>query len=746
LECLELEAGTRISTQKKQHAVIFLDQGKRAAHTFIDVLRSVCLTHPELPVIVLLDKANEAMSAEIKNAGALDSLIKDTFSLEILERVIEYALKLQTLASEKKQAEDKLARFTAVIEQTAEMVMITDCLGRIEYVNSTLEKVTGYSFSEISGKKPSLLNSGYQDAGFYRDLWQTITSGRIWKGQLINRRKDGSLLYEQATIFPLKDTFDTITHYAAVKTNITEQVQTEKTLIESEHKYRKIFELSPEAIVVLDTQGVIVDLNRRVFDWLGYTPQEIQGMKLLELPFFTKESKAKAEKQFLLTMEKGDKSPYELNFIAKNGERRIGRVLATPIFEKQGQVVQDLVMISDITDLRHAWENLRQAKEEAEFASKAKSEFLTNMSHEIRTPMNAILGMGQLLEASDLNAEQRDFAKFIRSSAESLLGIINDILDISKIEANRLELEVEKINLSTLVEEIMSLMHVQAKEKDLDLEYTIEGDLPYLVQGDRVRLRQILINLLSNAIKFTHSGSISLLLECREDLLEKGTALVGFTVEDTGIGISHEHQDIIFDSFVQADGSTARKFGGTGLGLTISHRLVQLMGGAGIIVESQLNQGSRFSFVLPLPIVQKKEEKGIGQSPSVQEVHTQFQELSVLVAEDNHVNQLLLQKIFENMNVGRLTFASTGQEVLDKVFASPEAWSIIFMDIQMPGMDGLEAARRIREAGLDIPIVALTAHATQHDQQKCQLAGMNDYVVKPYKIDILKEVLKRYVH
>ena len=749
VKSISLVEENKLSFEKDDIDIIFLDQGDKINNQDMGLLRQIRDFNAKIPIIVIIDKGSEDGAVEMIKNGALDYLTRGKYSLEILERVFAYVIKRQALAFEKEKSEKKLLQMATVIEQAAESIMITDLSGHIEYVNPVFEQVTGYTASEVIGKHPNKLSSGYQSEEFYRDLWDTITSGQVWKGKFINKRKDGSLFYEQATIFPIKDESKRITNYAAVKRDITEQVQAEKALTESEYKYRMIFDLSPEAIVILDEQGVVLDINGRVYDWLGYEPQEIIAQNFLSLLFLTEESKDMAKEQFYLTMEKGEKVPYELDFITKSGERRIGRLMARPIYNSEGQAAQDLVMISDVTDLRQAWESLQQAKDEAERANKAKSEFLANMSHEIRTPMNAILGMGQLLEKSGLNAEQMEYAKVIRSSVEGLVRVINDILDVSKIESNRLEIEENLVNFSELIEELISLMQIQAKEKQIDLEYELYGQLPYLVRTDGVRLKQIITNLLNNAIKFTHSGKVVFKVESLGVIIDNQVVDISFTVLDTGIGISNEKQQVIFDSFVQVDGSSSREYEGTGLGLTISNRLIQLMGGTGISVQSQLGQGSRFSFVLPFLVIQSSPSYDLGRSSesnilSQEERQSKLQEVSVMVAEDNSVNKLLLQKIFEKIGLEKVKFASTGQEVLDKILDYPQQWDIVFMDIQMPVMDGLEATRHIREAGLKLPIIALTAHAMQDDRDRCQQAGMNDYVTKPYKVEVLKKILLNY--
>jgi signal transduction histidine kinase/ActR/RegA family two-component response regulator len=458
----------------------------------------------------------------------------------------------------------------------------------------------------------------------------------------------------------------------------------------------------------------------------------------------------------------------EFRIIWLDGSVHSIRGLATVERDASGQALHMIGTNWDITVQKEVADELRKTNRELEAATRravdlaaesasanaAKSQFLANMSHEIRTPMNGVIGMAGLLMETGLTPEQKEYAETVRSSGESLLAVINDILDFSKIEAGKLDLEILDFTLPAVLESARQLLWVQAKEKGLQLICRVGPDVPLWLRGDFGRLRQILLNLGGNAVKFTPAGEV--VIRACLDREDERSAVIRFSVEDAGIGISQERQAHIFSPFTQADGSTTRKYGGTGLGLTISRQLVALLGGQ-IGVESEPGKGSKFWFTAVFektpaelrgadspnsvaPVLEKEEATG-GDSRSL------VRRGRILIAEDNIVNQKVALSILKKLGY-QADAVANGQEVLAALRSI--AYDLVLMDCQMPEMDGYEAAALIRESqsGLcnpQIPIIALTASAMKGDRDKCLLMGMSDYIAKPVKSTTMAAALEKWL-
>jgi signal transduction histidine kinase/DNA-binding response OmpR family regulator len=467
---------------------------------------------------------------------------------------------------------------------------------------------------------------------------------------------------------------------------------------------------------------------------------------------------------------------YETIHVARDGSR-IPVEISAHLFDLRGQPTV-LSIARDITERKRAEKELREAKESAEAANRAKGEFLANMSHEIRTPMNAIVGMTQLVLDSPLVPDQRESLQLVAQSANSLLGVINSILDFSKLDAKKMELHCVDFAIADPVEHVVRSLTPQAEKKGLSVVSVIEDHVPERVFGDPFRLQQVLTNLIGNAIKFTDLGEVGVrvgldkpsgdadrALEAGEEpVVDTSVMTLQFSVSDTGPGIPEDKLPVIFDTFVQADGSLARRYGGTGLGLAIAKELVNLMGGR-IWVETELGRGSTFHFTVEFerqaagapakgalsPRAEaNKPVKGLAaqvQDATVldDDAAVRGASLAVLVAEDNPANQLVAKRFLERLG-HRVATVTNGLDAL-KILAQ-ESFDLVLMDVQMPQMDGLEATRLIRSgtvAGVDaaMPIIALTAHAMKGDRERFINMGMNDYVSKPLHLGDLRSAVKR---
>jgi PAS domain S-box-containing protein len=561
---------------------------------------------------------------------------------------------------------------------------------------------------------------------------------------------DGTIRYIKANSKVERDDNGKALRIVGVNFDITKLKEAERTLKINEERFRGIFERANSGIAFGNSDGNLLFCNDYFTSMVKYTHEEITNMNFaqlthpddfaIELPLFEE-----------IVSKKRETYRIQKRYICKDKEVIWVDLAVSVIRDEHGTPLNYLAVVIDITEQKIVEENLiksqnelQLAKEQAESASKAKTDFLANMSHEIRTPMNAIVGLGDILTDMLNEEKQKDMLSKINSSSKMLLGIINDILDYSKIEAGKLELENNEFLIKDVISQLKVLFEEKASQKNLMLHFNLQKEDIGIIFGDQLRLTQVLTNLLSNAIKFTNSGDITLTIELLKNS-NSGKATLSFSIEDSGIGMSQEQLNKLFKPFSQADSSTTRKYGGTGLGLVISKNIIQAMGGD-IEVQSKEEVGTKFSFVLDFDLTSVKHTKN-NLTINNQKIQSSsnLSGLHILIVEDNEINQEVVSLMLEKVGIS-YEIANNGSIGVEKFLEDQDKFHLILMDIQMPIMGGYEATQKIREVNKTIPIVALTAAAMIEDKNKALSVGMNNHIGKPINKDELYSVISELTH
>ena len=624
-------------------------------------------------------------------------------------------LRLEQMVVERTRQLQKLSQ---AVEQSPASVVITSPSGEIEYVNSKFTEVTGYTPYEVVGRNPRILKSGKQSKDFYRELWDTISSGREWVGEFHNKKKNGELYWETARISPIKNEAGIIINYLAAKEDITELKQAEKN-------YRLSIDQSPIGIRIVNQAGKTVYANRAYLAIYDYSSL----MEYVSTPAkqrYTDESYREHEERRKIRKQGGEANEYEVSIRQKNGGIRYIKVWWKEVLwnrEKHFQVINQ-----DITREKLLYIDLVEAKNKAEESDRLKSAFLANMSHEIRTPMNGILGFAELLKEPDLTGDQqRLYIDLINKSGQRMLNIIKDIIDISKIEAGSMEMLLSDTNIRDQFEFIDNFFKAEATAKGLDFKVNqVREGQNIVLRTDREKLYAVLTNLVKNAIKFTAQGSVEV------GCVQKGST-VEFYVKDTGIGIAADRRQAVFERFVQADIEDKMAYQGAGLGLTISKKYVEMLGGS-IWLESEVGVGTTFYFTLPSAA--SEEPAPLKASSATNQPVAENRLLKILVVEDDAVSAMLIKKVISSLSK-ELLFSTDGVDAVQKCRDNSDI-DLILMDIRMPVMGGYEATQLIREFNKEVVIIAQTAFGLSGDREKAMEAGCNDYISKPINIEELK--------
>jgi PAS domain S-box-containing protein len=625
-------------------------------------------------------------------------------------------------------------------------VSVTDATGHFVEVNDNFCQLSGYSREELLGQPHSMVKSGIHSREFWGDMWRTIGAGHPWRHEVCNRAKDGSLYWADSTIAPIAGADGLPLEYIMIFKEITARKRVEVQLQETSDRFS----------IAADSAGIGVwdfDAATNTLNW-DDRMYRIYGLQAGcgQEPYTTWVDRLHEDDRDRLLSEIGmaltGEKEYDTDFriVRLDGEVRYLKATGRTLRATDGGAPRMIGVNIDVTEHRRAEIALLAMSsitaQRAEDANRAKSQFLANMSHEIRTPMNAVIGLSYLLAETPLDAAQRELLGTIQVSSKSLLAILNDVLDLTKIEAGELIVESTVFSPYSLLRGICDVIAIQAHAKGIGFDVEMADDLPIAVQGDATRLGQILTNLLVNAVKFTDRGGVTLRVT---QLLETpGGTTLRFLVKDTGIGISPAAQAHLFAPFSQADASITRRYGGTGLGLSIVKSLAELMGGD-ISMKSTPGVGSEFSVDLKF-VPTAPELLAVPQNFAETPQRQAIADVRILLVDDSDINLDVTKRILE-LHGAQLQLANNGLEACERLRKQPYDFDVVLMDVQMPLLDGYQATRYIRaELGLvDLPIVALTAGALSSERQRAVAAGMDDFIIKPFDAPTLISTILRHV-
>jgi len=600
---------------------------------------------------------------------------------------------------------------------------------RIDYINKRWLEFTGKTLEhELGDGRVESIHPDDLDT-YVKKYAESFDKHEPFEIEYRLKRFDGEYRWIIDRAGPYYDLDGSFAGFVGACYDITEQKQARDVL----KRYELLSEKASDIILFININGGIIEANEAAVKTYGYKRQELLSRTIYDLRKDRDLAKIQLEKAF----ESG--IFYESTHYRKDGSSLPVEVSSQSTILGDSKVV--ISIVRDITQRKQVELEMNRAMEATKAAYRAKSEFLANMSHEIRTPLNGLIGMLYLTMLTNLTNEQMDNLSTAKVCADSLLKIINDILDLSKMEAGKMNIELEEFDYKVLIEKIVKVHQYRANEKGLQLTYQLPDDLPSYIVGDPNRLQQVLNNLMSNAVKFTDRGTVSLMVNVED--YGKDFARLKFTIEDTGIGISRDEMDKLFKSFSQVDSSQTRRFGGTGLGLVISRQLIEMMGGT-LSVESEKGNGSIFSFILRFE-VGKKCRTAADNSERGNIIRTKTN-ARVLLVEDDTVNQEVICRMLKEIGY-RCDVASCGSDAL--LLLEKTDYELCLMDIQMTGMDGIQATAVIREnekkTGKHLPVIALTAHALQGDRERLLSIGMDEYIAKPFQMSELYDIMEKLI-
>lgn len=628
---------------------------------------------------------------------------------------------------------ERVRVLSTALEHNPLAVVVTDASGIIEWVNPQFERNTGYCLAEVRGRKPTMLASGRTPAQTYHDMWNTVMAGHIWQGQFINCRRDGSPYYDDVTISPVLNAQGQCIALIGLQQDVTYRLDEQQAKRQQEARLREllqeqtaIFDHAPPVLLV--GHGVVRKFNPALQALLG----PVQVGQRAEVFFGSLEQQAAFSARVGATLLSGQPVQIDWRLYRHDGSHFEARLSGRRV-ELEDCPDASLWILEDVSERQRAAQALQQAKERAEQSAAQKAHFLANMSHEIRTPMNAIIGMAHLALQTGLNQRQHDYISKIEQASRHLMGILNDILDFSRIEAGKLRIDPRPFVLDQVLAGVVDVIGEKAAAQGLELIYDVAPNVPTHLVGDALRIGQILINYANNAVKFTEQGEIGIAVRVQQE--NASGLLLRFEVRDTGIGLEAEQLPQLFQSFQQADSSTTRKYGGTGLGLAICKSLAELMGGE-VGVQSQRGVGSSFWFTVP---VQRSGPEKVLQPPS------KLRGSRVLVVDDNPSAAAVLAEMLQSMGFV-VQQTHSGPEALAALWQAStqaQAFALVLLDWQMPGMDGLELARRMGELDLAQPprIAMVTAFGREDVLRSASSCGIVQVLLKPVNASMLLDTI-----
>ncbi|HFA49242.1 MAG TPA: response regulator, partial [Bacteroidetes bacterium] len=697
-----LQEGLEVLEKEDGFSAILLDLTLPDSRGF-ETLERLVAKFPQNNIIVLTGLADKELGLKAVKAGAQDFLVKGAFDSDGLAKTLRFSIERNKVLKK--------------LEETQRIAHI----GNWEYFPDTGTIEASDEVYRIFGCE-GIENCDARVLQIFQEVHDFVAANGKFKKDMEIKRMDGSICYVFIECRSHQIEGDQLVFHGVIQ-DITERKQAQQEMNKSQARYEEIFTQSKDALFICTLDGKFIDFNQSTISLFGYGRAELLALEDAHDLYRPVERK----NEFLLKL-KNQKSikDYEIKIINKEGRKRDCRVSANII------VTNDFIgyncILRDVTEVVQA-EKLRKARDLARRSAQMKEQFVASISHEMRTPMNAILGMSNLLLQMDMEGEKLDLVKSIKQSSEILLGVVNDILEVSEIQNGKIVLENLAFDFHEVLENLINVMQYKAQEKDLYLEVVLGEDVPKYIKGDKLRLNQVLYNLVGNAIKFTDEGHVKIYVKKLHDIGD--SVQLKFIVEDTGIGIPEDKIDAIFETFTRIR-QKDRLYEGTGLGLSICKNLVELQGGK-IHATSTLGKGSVFFFDLIFETAQKPEEVKnikIGDQPELADDAA----FSLLLVEDHRMNQIVAKKTLERKweNI-QLTIADNGKIAIDLL--REQNFDIVLMDIQMPVMDGYEATKYIREhfppEKANLPILAMTAHAHMSKDEKFREYGMDDCVLKP---------------